>query len=136
MGNGGGCAEGGFHRMEAVRETVIPYRLLFTNSWGGRFWKYTKLASELLDSSVISFSLRDTLNTLNTILTLTAEDSCVKFTLKSEDQEIEIYMCYIVLLAKSVWVSLCVLSWHTHPLSGYSAFFFFFLFCRSPHWGK
>lgn len=24
MGNGGGCGEGSFHRMEAVRETVLP----------------------------------------------------------------------------------------------------------------
>lgn len=43
----GGCGEGSFHRMEAVRETVTPHRLLFTDSWGGRFWKCTELASEL-----------------------------------------------------------------------------------------
>lgn len=47
MGNGGGCGEGSFHRMEAVGETVTAYRLLFTNSWGGRFWKCTELASKL-----------------------------------------------------------------------------------------
>lgn len=49
MGNGGGCGEGSFHRMEAMGwgGTVTPYRLLFTNSWGGRFWKCTELAIEL-----------------------------------------------------------------------------------------
>lgn len=61
MGNGGGCGGGGFHRMEAVRETVIPYRLLFTNSCGGRFWKSAELTSELFDSSIVSFPLRDIL---------------------------------------------------------------------------
>lgn len=29
------------------RLSGTPYRLLFTNSWGGRFWKCTELASEL-----------------------------------------------------------------------------------------
>lgn len=57
----GGCGGGVFHRMEAVRGTVISYRLLFTNPCGGRFWKSIELTSELFDSSIVSVLLRDIL---------------------------------------------------------------------------
>lgn len=52
MGSGGVCGKGAFHRKEAVRETVVPYKLLFTNSWGGRVCRYTELASELFGTYI------------------------------------------------------------------------------------